>query len=478
VFSRMRRRSTVGVVLALAMLVEAAALRSGVLGQVLLGAAAALALVVVVLRADLQRVGAAATLAAAFTISWNGWYVGPVRPGDVLAPLALLCYVIARPDDATRTPPWWVKQLVVVIVLVTLLTVLLPISSSYLSHRLVLDAGGNRITDTTSPIASNIGVALKFVEAVVIPPMAFVAATLRDRRMPHRLAIAFVVGTALSGFVATSDRFLHTSLGRLLTGIPNAVDRQTGFTTQPNFLAAALVVAMPFACWLIVARDRRRVWIGGASLLFLVLGDYASGSRGGAVCAVFALVVSFGLLPRTRAAIPAIVLAFLAGAGLVAAAIPAVGAEILRVTRISGSPTTEGSDIVRTIVGEQGVHDWVHSPVFGIGLHVSTEASQVYLQELASGGLLLLAGMAVYMVAAIAASWRLSRVDDLGAALAASLVSCLVLNFFEADLTDRFYYIPQALAIALGVALAQRGTAHAAGTDDGAAAREPVGAAT
>lgn len=455
-YSRLRRSGPAVAALLLVVLLEAAALRLDVLGQVVLGVVAGLALITFVARANLIRIGTGAAVLAAFTISWNGWYVGPVRPGDVLAPIALLCFVVGRPNDATRTPPWWIKQLVFAILLVTTLTVLLPIDPAYLTHRLVLDAGGMRIDEHGSPLVGNLGVAAKFVVAVVVPPMAFVAAALADRRAVHWLAIAFVSGTSLSGFAAAADHFLHTSLGEIVTGLPNVIDRQAGFTTQPNYLAASVVLALPLACWLIAGGSRRLPVLGWASLVCCVLGAFASGSRGGAVTVVFAAVVAFLLLPRTRGAVPAIVLAGLAGAGVVATAVPSLGEAILRVTRLSGNPTTTGSDIVRGLVGAQGVRDWFHSPLYGIGLHVSTEASQVYLQELASGGLLLFVAVNVYMLAGLRVSLRLIAVDDLAAALGASVIATLALNLFEADLTDRFYYIPQALIVALAVVHGRR----------------------
>lgn len=470
--SRLRRRSSLPAALLLLVVLEAAALRAGALGQVLVAVVAALALVTVLARASLVRIGLGAALAAAFTISWNGWYVGPVRPGDVLPAVALLLFVVARPDNATRTPPWWVKQLVVALVVVTVLAVLLPIDPTYLAHRLVLSAGGQPVDEKGSPLLANIGVTFKFVVAVLVPPMAFVAAALIDRRAVRWLAIAFTTGTALSGLAATLDHVVHTSVGRLVTGIPNVLGRQTGFTTQPNYLAASVVVAVPLACWLIVGRDRPLPVVGWCCLVALVLGAYASGSRGGAVCVVVAVVVAFAALPRTRASVPGMLLGLLCLAGLITVAAPGFGAAVLRATRLAGNPTTAGSDIVRGLVGAQGVRDFLHSPVFGVGLHVSSEASQVYLQELASGGVILFVAMTVYAFGALATSYRLSAHSDLAAALGAAVLATLALNVFEADLTDRFYYVPQALLVALA-AIAPRALPAPTAADD---ARVPVGA--
>jgi hypothetical protein len=73
----------------------------------------------------------------------------------------------------------------------------------------------------------------------------------------------------------------------------------------------------------------------------------------------------------------------------------------------------------------------------------------VYLQEPASGGLLLFFAMQAYMLGAIITALRRMNVDPLAGALLASLLITLVLNVFEADLTDRFYYVPAAILVAL-----------------------------
>jgi hypothetical protein len=440
-------------VLVCAVLVEAVALRAHTLGIVVLGALAGLALVVVVARADLARIGMGAALLSAFTISWNGWYVGGIRPGDALVPIALICFAAGAPITVFRAPPWWVKQLVLALVLGVLLIVLLPPEPFYLAHRVVMNAGGQPITDRTTNLGiSNLGIAAKFVIAVGAIPVAFTAAALLNRRAIRWLAIAFVTGTSLSGLVAFVDRTLHTKLSTLITRLPVSVSasgRAGGFTNHPNFLAAGLVLAIPFAAWLLTARSRWQQWVGAVCLLADLLGVYATGSRGGAVCAVGAVVLAFVLLPRTRPHLPAIILAGIIGVGIIVVAFPSFGLAVLRVTRLSGNVTTAGSDIVRAENGAQGWADFRHSPIHGIGLQVSTEASQVYIQELAAGGLVLFLAMSAYMLGAAWDSLKLIPHDSLAAAILGSIGATLALNLFEADLTDRFYYVPEAILVAM-----------------------------
>jgi hypothetical protein len=428
---------------------EAYGLRSGTTGLIIVGLMAMIALGVIAFRVDLAQAGLWCAVAAAFTLTWNGWYVGPLRPGDILVLLTLLCFLLANPNGAFRTPPWWVKQLAVVLILIAVIQIYFPPDPVYLSQRIVLGATGQASVDTKgSLVSANLGVAFKFIVAVAATPMAFVAAARVDRRAVRWLPIAFATGSGLSGLVALSDHF-GTNLGKLITRIPNVSTRQLGFADHPNFLAAGLTLATPLAFWMLLSQSRREKLFGAAALLGCIGGVYASGSRGGAVCVVLVIALSVVLQERTRGHAPTIALTGLVLAGLVVVFVPALGNKILQVTRLAGSPTTAGSDSVRAIVGAQGVRDFKHSPLTGVGLQVSFDASQVYLQELASGGLILFAGVQIYMLGAIITAIKHMRREPLAAALLAALLITLALNIFEADLTDRFYYVPAAILIAL-----------------------------
>ncbi len=446
---RLRGRVAVPAVLLATISVEAIALRAHTLGVLMIAFVSGAAIVVLVLQASIENIALAAAYACAFTLTWNGWFVGPLRPGDVLILITLMLLAVANPNSAFRMPPWWVKQLALVIAALALITIFFPPNPVYLSHRIVLDAVGQPIVDTkTSIAAANLGTAFKFIVAVFATPVAFVGASRIDPRAARRLGVAFAAGAALSGWAATLDH-LGTDFGRIITRIPDGGSRQLGFANHPNFLAAGTVLAVPFAFWLLFSTNRRERLLGMACLPGLLGGVYASGSRGGAVCAVLVLGACVLLHSRTRIhsatiALGAAVLLLFAG-GL----FPSLGHAILKATRLAGGATTSGSDTVRSLVGHQGVLDFRHSPIHGIGLQASFDASQVYLQELASGGLILFVAMQVYMGGAIFTAWGYLKRNDMAVAVVGSLAAVLALNWFEADLTDRFYYVPAAILLAM-----------------------------
>jgi hypothetical protein len=300
-------------------------------------------------------------------------------------------------------------------------------------------------------------VAFKFIVAVALVPLVFGLATRHNIRAPYWLGFLFATGTALSGWAAGIDRVTHVGVSRIITGHNIAGNRQIGFAGQPNYLAAGLVLALPFAVWLIFSAKRRDRIFGLWALPGILLGVWASGSRGGAVCAVFALGVSILSLPRARKYTVGVSLSALALVVAMVAVLPSAGLAILRATRLVGSKaSTQGSDYQRALAAGQGHRDFFHSPLYGIGLQASFDASQVYLQELASGGLLLFIAMQVYMGGWTFAAYRISNRFHLAGAIGASAIAALALNFFEADLTDRFYYVPAGILVALTYA-ASRG---------------------
>src|SRR5206468_7557351 len=91
---RVRGNASAAILLAVMCLVEAFALQAQTLGIVLIGIACVLALIVLAARADMKRVALGAAYLCAFTLTWNGWFVGPVRPGDVLVLITLLCFAV------------------------------------------------------------------------------------------------------------------------------------------------------------------------------------------------------------------------------------------------------------------------------------------------------------------------------------------------------------------------------------------------
>ena len=92
--------------------IEAFALKTGGgTAAVIIGAVAGIAAIGLVVGYDAHKAAMGAAILSCFTLTWNGWYVGPVRPGDLLVLLALILFIVAEPNRRLPMPPWWIKQL-------------------------------------------------------------------------------------------------------------------------------------------------------------------------------------------------------------------------------------------------------------------------------------------------------------------------------------------------------------------------------
>jgi uncharacterized membrane protein len=405
----------------------------------------ALVAVLVIACVDMTSAAVAATYLAAFTLPWNGWLVGGERFGDLFILVALVLFMARSIHSPLPRLPLWLTQLGAVIIVVAILHQILPIDAHYLASRVVVAADGTPVVENQS----NVFVAFKFVVAIIALPAVFVFALRRRSNAAYWIAVWFAGGASISGLIAFTDGRGLTKIGQSLTGNQDVHTREGGLSNHPNFLAAGCVVAIPIIIWLLASRDRRSRIVGALILPGVVLGTYASGSRGGAVCLVIGAVITVALLPGLRRALPAV--ALLAGTLAVGAFMifPALGHDVLKATRLGSNTDTAGSNAVRAVSGAQGGRDFRHSPIDGVGFQVAAEAQNVYLQELASGGLLLFLSMQVFTLGGFWTAIRLRRDDDLANALLAALIAAAVLNYFEADLTDRFFYVPAALVAAM-----------------------------
>lgn len=433
-----------------ALCLEALAMRLGTTAKVLVAGFLAVVAVLVLAKVDLYRFAVGSALLAAFTLPWNGVVKAGVRPGDALVLVAVMAFVAAGARGEIPELPWWVKQLAIGVIAVAVLHELIPTSAEYLRTRLVVNAGGQPVTPNYSGLVSNLGTAFKFLVGIIAIPLAFSFPALRNPRTVNWFAASFAAGNGLSGLVAFVDRFTGLGIAGKIIGYGAAGGRQAGFSAHPNFLAAGCALAIPIALWLCTSKDRTRRLLGIACLVGNAVGIYASGSRGGTVALVFAIAVATVVMPRMRRWAVPLSIGGVAALVSVIAVFPAIGQKILRTTRLGGGDATaEGSNYVRDLLANQGLHDFQHRPIDGIGLQVGTEASNVYLQELAAGGLILFIALSLYMIGAAYTAFRYMPRYSLAAALLVCMITAAALNYVEANLTDRYYYVPGALIVAL-----------------------------
>lgn len=397
----------------------------------------------------LAKIALGLTYIASMTTAWNGWKLG-LRPGDFFSLLALLFFVSTDLGHKWPRLPRWVWQFGGLIVLVTALHEFFPTDPNYLTGRTVIGLN-NTVIQGNVEILSNVAVGLKFLVPIVGMPLMYAFAYMHDRRALWRGAYFYAIGAAISGLIGFSDRFLGSTFSKSLTGIPAIAGRTPGLTLHPNFLATTCVLGLPFMLWQTVApRPRDRI-LALCLLVPLLVGLFASGSRGGVAVGAGTVLLSFYVMPRYRRMLPTITIGLIGVAGAVFVLHPSLGKAALRAVRLGGNGSSSGSNTARSIVGHQGVLDFQHSPIDGVGMQVAAEAHNVYLQALASGGLLLFIGYAIYVLSALWTGFRRTQQTEWAYPFAIAALAGALLAYVESALTDRLAYVPLAVIAAMAM---------------------------
>ncbi len=433
----------------------------------------------IVTRASFAEVGLISAIGASLTAPWNAVIVSHIRPSDALLVVALFSLLAAGFDHRALALPRWLVQLALVVVLLAILHQVLPTSPSYLQGRVVVNAVGL----PASEVYTNMGIAGRWLVSLIAIPLLVRLAVAQRTEAGRWMAIAYAGGAAISGFVALTDQLGVTAISALFI-LPGLEGRQSGLTLLPNHLAAASALAVSISVWLLVQKERWTTLAGATCLTGTLIGAYESGSRGGAVAALLALMLSVVLMRRLRRNLLLIGLGVISAIMAVVAALPQIVSQFAKATRLGGSAVAN-SDSVRGVLAAQARHDFTHSPVIGIGLQAALDAHSIYLQVLAAGGVILLSSFLIFAAGALWSALKHDRPNQLPIALFISMVALLAFGAVENGLTDRYLYFPVALIIAAVGAHPRSGRSESelehetgresAGQVSGAGGRSPAG---
>lgn len=457
---------------AFALLLLVAGISAGGLGLELVAGLLICVFLAVSFRVDLMRLGLILVLGFAFTCSWNGLIIGGgQRLRTVFLFLAIPVIVAATLRQAKPRFVGWYTTFSGAVLFLMVLDLLFPQSRVYLEGRYLESGAGQWGPGLTTGI-SDFGTGARFLVTLVGGAFVVTACALHYRRAPYWVAFAYTAGAALSAFIAYSDSLHVTNLGHAITGIGFAGGRPTGLAFHPNMLAAGNTYAVAFAAWLTTTKERRQRLIGLVMLGSLVLGTIASGSRGGTIAVMAAVAICIFLLPEYRRRLPELTLAGSLVAVGFALAAPGVGYHLLKMARLVGSKSSQDtSNSGRLAVLKQGLHDFQHSPIKGIGLHVMSEAHNVVVQTLASGGLILFGAWLILQLGILRDSIALLRVHPLGRPLLATGVAGLIVGNLENLLGEPIVFVPTTVLVAI---LAQRKSSDLAETPPTVAAPAKV----
>jgi hypothetical protein len=401
-------------------------------------------------RASPLAVGEGLLISALISMSWNAVELpGGFAPSDLLMVSAIgVLLVLAVGRSAALNIPIWISIPTLIMIVLALSHSVLPVSEAYLDQRFRTYSLTVRYSLEASVDARPLVSLIKWLVGFLALPVMFLL-TRAQGLMLRPFVLAWALGIAASCGVAVIDFFNVTNISENLLGVSFS-GREAGLTVQPNHVAVSGVMALPVLLWWAASPGRFRL-LRLVPLCLVLGGIFASGSRGGAAATVLVLALSLKMAQVRRGA------AWLLGAnvlglpfvfGSTSDAFTGLAAQ-LRLSEIA-SISSEISNGTRLSLARQGLADFIHRPVDGVGFQVLVEAHSIYLQLLASGGMILLSVFLIYNVCAIRELWRARKLhDELPLALLISMGGWLVIGLVENQLTDRYLYVPAASAAVL-----------------------------
>lgn len=374
-----------------------------------------------------------------FTMTWNG-----VRFGGVFAisDLFLMTATIAAVpsmfrDDPGRIalPPLWV------IVPAGVLTSVGLISVIFLG-----DVAG-----------SLIGM-LRLVAAMVLVPFA-VGVIGGQLGTIVLLVDLWIVSAVVSAGVAISDFAIGTTFGQTITHVAS-LGRSTGLTTHSNHLAFVMALTAPLAIGrLAVARTWTMRIVFGGALAAVMMAVMASGSRGGLVGAALAVSVTPFLMPHGLRKRTFSWIALAGAAAVLAGSFVFADDALVALDRLTGKTTevasVSESDFIRAELRRQSIENFSNNPIAGSGLAHSRDAHNIFLQLLASTGVIGTLAFIAFLLGYFDLSRQLSRrrslpteVRVIAATAGVSAITWGALGMVENQLADRYLFVPCGFVIA------------------------------
>lgn len=409
----------------------------------------------------MRRLGIGAFVLVVLTTCWNGVKVhvggSAVAPYDLMLLVAFGFAVLAAAmAQSLSLIPRWLFGSAAIFAVAAAIAAIFPPSPTYTASSVLLV--DRYLPAGTIDPRSGLGNFARLEIAVFLLPATAVLLLRGSRHMTRRMADVFALSALVSATVAVLDGFAHTGISQALVGVPQAAGRQAGLMNRPNDLALASALALPVTL-LWFSGDRRSRILGLIGSAILLAGVYVSGSRGGFIIVpIIVLLTAYGV-PRLRRVIRRLLVPLVAAAII---AMPVVGHHLLTKVEAQGrltamSQTAASSDSERLALLKQGFRDIGAKPIAGVGLSSINDAHDIYVEVLASTGLI--GGLAfVLLIGGVFGrfSTAASIERSLAVVLGAQIVAWLIIGTVENEIISSYTYVPPALLIGLAATKPRR----------------------
>jgi hypothetical protein len=418
-----------------------------------LGAGAATGIVLVaavsMLGLSTQRLAWLAACLLVLTIQWNGIRVGGGAFGNVFLVMAfggMVAHSLLGRRPISAPPTLMLAGLC--FLLAAVLAMIFPAGAA-LNDQANIQLSARLAVPVYLTHRSDVLALIEFELSFLAVPLVLIAAGSTPRRC-RRLMDLWTCGALVNAFVGLTDTLgiVHLSPYALSSGT-----RSSALTVHPNYLALGASMAIPTAMvWL--GRSPRWTVAGYVAVATLLGGVYASGSRAGAVAAVVAVAVTALAIPRLRRGM-LLALPVLGMVGIVVLLFTSTGDHILHQVRLGGSGATDltiqGSNFQRHQAAHVGLAQFRAHPVAGVGFSVIADAHNIYLELLASGGIIALVAFLTFgggLLSAVRQGFGGSQRLEVVAGTISVLV-WLVNGAADNQLADKYLYVVPGLLFAM-----------------------------
>lgn len=375
-----------------------------------------------------------ATLLFVLTVQWSGLLVGAFQLSDII--LAGLLVVALLGPRTTGPRARGITIVLVTVAVATAIGLVFPADPTWLTQRFT----GFGSTATAAGLGqAGLGswaflVKLSLATAgawVVLPRLA------HDRGVRWFTA-AWLAGAVASALVALAQWKAGLDLSGFLAQ-PEDSPRAAGLSFYPNSLGLYSAASIPLAAPLL--RRPVTIALGVGCVVALWCGILAADSRIGiGIAVVCTLALPFLTGRRGRPTVTAIVVLAVASPWILQGF-----AWVRSNTRLRPDGGID-SDLGRSLVNQQSLHDFEHSPIFGLGFGVGGGGISAPLCLLSGGGLLVLGGYLAFLGWCYVRAYP-ARSDSRVKVLLFAGTAVVVMICFQNNLTDRGQYLFLLLAV-------------------------------
>jgi len=309
---------------------------------------------------------------------------------------------------------------------------------SYIQEVIPIYSGNLFTTDASLFIINDLVGMTKWISALLFFPMLFGFNSKRQQVNIKLLLNIWIIAVIINVTVA-----ILNSRGLVFSFVSNDVseeigaNRFSGLSSHPNHLSTVISLTLPLALYAI--QNSKFPKLNYFIVPYLLTGQLLTGSRIGLISFAFALLLGFKFVLRigtTR-----YIGQFLALIILTIFVMPnfSLGPDLFESRLFSGGEGIVQSNTARLALAQQGLADFIGDPMVGIGPRAFKSSHNIFLQLLASLGIL---GFLAFMYLLKQSVGVSTYKDSFTYALRISILSILVTGIFSNGLADFFIYLP------------------------------------